>query len=211
MPMGAAAMPPVCLQVHGLSFSQPHCTLFDGWSATFPPGLSWVTGDEGVGKTTLMRLLAGQWPAAAGSVLWQDGMGARALTSSDVFWQDPASTALDEWAVKTYWAHCQSRYPRWSSDALAQWTERLLLSEHVDKSLFMLSTGSKRKVWLAAALSAQACVTLLDEPYAALDQPSRHILREELTQIVRRGPGVWLVADHACPVDGEPTQTLWLT
>lgn len=208
--MREAVSSPVCLHVQGLSFRQPHCQLFDGWSASFSGGLSWITGDEGVGKTTLLRLLAGEWAAAAGTVAWQDSAGTRALTSSEVFWQDPANAGLDDLPVQTYWLQCQARYPRWSADALALWTDRLSLTEHVGKSLFMLSTGSKRKVWLAAAMAAHASLTLLDEPYAALDQPSRLALRQQLTQIAQQTECVWLVADHACPVDGAPGQTLHL-
>jgi ABC-type sulfate/molybdate transport systems ATPase subunit len=74
----------------------------------------------------------------------------------------------------------------------------------------MLSTGSKRKVWLAGALAAHATVTLLDEPEAALDVPSRRALRAELARCNQGGDGVWLVASYSCPIDGDPSQTLSL-
>lgn len=189
-----------CLQVRGLTFSQPHRQLFADWSATFLPGLTWITGDEGVGKTTLLRLVAGEWPAAAGEVVWRDATGARALTPADVFWVEPGTTAFDAMPVQAFWSTCRSRYPRWSEAALATWVTHFSLSEHVEKSLFMLSTGSKRKVWLAAALAAQASVTLLDEPSAALDQPSREALRQELTQRAQQAQAIWLVAGFSCPV-----------
>ena len=46
------------------------------------------------------------------------------------------------------------------------------LTPHLEKPLYMLSTGSKRKVWLAAAFASGAAVTLLDQPFAALDKAS---------------------------------------
>jgi ABC-type transport system involved in cytochrome c biogenesis ATPase subunit len=198
------------LQVKGLSFRQPHVQLFADWSAAFQPGLTWVTGDEGVGKTTLLRLLAGDWLMATGSVHWQDAEGVRLLAPADVYWVDPADTARDDWTVHAYAAACQARYPRWSQATFNQWAEVLSLTEHLDKFLYMLSTGSKRKVWLAGALAAHATVTLLDEPEAALDVPSRRALRAELARCNQGGDGVWLVASYSCPIDGDPSQTLSL-
>lgn len=198
------------LQVSGLSFHQPHAQLFTDWSATFPSGLTWVTGDEGAGKTTLLRLIAGDWPIASGSVLWHEDDAARALTLGDVYWIDPAASARDDLTVHAFAFECQSRFAGWSETAFKHWTKTLALTEHLDKFLYMLSTGSKRKVWLAAALAANARVTLLDEPEAALDQASRAALRAQLARCNQGGQGVWLVASYSCPIEGQPTQTLRL-
>ncbi|MCB8749052.1 hypothetical protein LHU53_19365 [Rhodoferax sp. U2-2l] len=60
--------------------------------------------------------------------------------------------------------------------AWAELLAGLSLVEHLDKPLYMLSTGSKRKVWQAAAFAA---VTLLDDPLAVLDRASiRYVLRQ---------------------------------
>jgi ABC-type multidrug transport system ATPase subunit len=198
------------LQVSGLSFHQPHAQLFTDWSATFPPGLTWVTGEEGTGKTSLLRLLSGDWPVSSGSVRWLEGEAQQALVPADVYWVDPAASARDELTVHAFASECQSRYPGWSQTAFKHWVKTLSLSEHVDKFLYMLSTGSKRKVWLAGALAANARVTLLDEPEAALDQPSRQALRAQLTTCNQGEQGVWVVASYSCPVEGKPTQTLSL-
>ena len=144
------------LQVSGLSFHQPHAQLFTDWSATFPPGLTWVTGEEGTGKTSLLRLLSGDWPVSSGSVRWLEGEAQQALVPADVYWVDPAASARDELTVHAFASECQSRYPGWSQTAFKHWVKTLSLSEHVDKFLYMLSTGSKRKVWLAGALAANA-------------------------------------------------------
>lgn len=198
------------LQVSGMSFRQPHAQLFTDWSATFPSGLTWVTGDEGAGKTTLLRLIAGDWPIASGSVMWLEDEAASALVLGDVYWIDPAASARDDLTVHAFAAECQSRFAGWSETAFKHWAKTLALTEHLDKFLYMLSTGSKRKVWLAGALAANARVTLLDEPEAALDQASRQALRSQLARCNQGEQGVWLVASYSCPIEGQPKQTLRL-
>jgi ABC-type Mn2+/Zn2+ transport system ATPase subunit len=87
-------------------------------------------------------------------------------------------------------------------DAVA---ERLNLSEHLDKTMFMLSSGSQRKViWLAAMVSG-ADLLLMDEPFAALDVASIRALQEMLANWSQ--PSAWILADYQVPTD-VPVQTL---
>jgi heme exporter protein A len=76
----------------------------------------------------------------------------------------------------------------------------LSLEPHLDKQLFMLSTGSKRKVWLAAAFASGATVMLLDQPFAALDKASRDVV----TALLQRAAGdplrACVIADYEAPV-----------
>lgn len=48
--------------------------------------------------------------------------------------------------------------------------------EHAGMCLYMLSSGTRRKVLLAAVLASGAALTLLDEPFATLDRPSVNFL-----------------------------------
>ena len=77
--------------------------------------------------------------------------------------------------------------------------EGFALGPHVHKPLYMLSTGSRRKVWLTAALAAGTALTLLDEPFAALDMPSVRFLREALNDASRHASRAWVLADHEAP------------
>ena len=67
----------------------------------------------------------------------------------------------------------------------------------------MLSTGSKRKVWLAAAFASGATVTLLDEPFAALDTASIGFILAWLRGIASDTDQAWVMADYVAP-DGLP-------
>jgi energy-coupling factor transporter ATP-binding protein EcfA2 len=63
----------------------------------------------------------------------------------------------------------------------------------------MLSTGSRRKVWLAAAFACGAPLTLLDEPFAALDQPSIRFVLSLLQAATTDPLRAWVLADYQAP------------
>ncbi|WP_180126462.1 ATP-binding cassette domain-containing protein [Rhodoferax sp. BLA1] len=172
------------LRVDGLAFSYPQRVLFDGWSACIGPGVTLVLGGESSGKTSLLRLLAGDLVAQAGS-LQIKGVFLQAQPLAyrqQVFWIDPRTEACDTISAKQFFDQQRAKWPGFLPPQAAAWGELLAglsLVEHLDKPLYMLSTGSKRKVWLAAAFAAGAAVTLLDDPLAALDRASiRYVLRQ---------------------------------
>jgi ABC-type multidrug transport system ATPase subunit len=172
------------LQVDGLTFHAPQRVLFNGWSARIGPGVTLVLGGESSGKTSLLRLLAGDLAAQAGS-LQIKGVSLQAQPLAyrqQVFWIDPRTDAFDAISANQFFDQQRAKWPGfWPAEAPV-WAELLAglsLTEHLDKPLYMLSTGSKRKVWLAAAFAAGAAVTLLDDPLAALDRASiRYVLRQ---------------------------------
>ena len=65
--------------------------------------------------------------------------------------------------------------------------------------MYMLSAGSRRKVWLSAAFAAGATLTLIDEPFAALDMSSIRFLRSLLEEASQHTDRAWLLADHVPP------------
>ncbi len=71
-----------------------------------------------------------------------------------------------------------------------------MLHPHLEKKLYMLSTGSRRKVALAGLLVSGATVTCLDQPYAALDLASIKVIREFLNDMADHANRSWVVADY---------------
>jgi len=208
---GFEAQRPVA-RIDGLQFSYPHRRLFTDWSARFPAGLSWVLGDEGSGKSTLLRLLAGDLPAEAGRLqvagvyLDQDTAHYRA----QVFRTDPQSELPQDLTPLQWLAGLQARYPGFDMAAVPALLAQLHLEEHRNKPLFMLSTGSRRKVWLVAAFASGAALTLVDQPFAALDKPSI-VATLALLRAASAMPGrAWVVVDYVPPHGLVPAQTLVL-
>lgn len=197
------AVSPVVLQARGLGYAYPkQAALFTNWSADIAPGVTWVGGDESTGKTTLLRLLAGELQPQSGSLCLGDGTtlaGDRAAYQRQVAWADPRSAACDALTPIAYWEGLQARHPAWDSALLADLIEGLALEPHLPKTLYMLSAGSKRKVYLAGAFASGAAITLLDEPFAALDKASIGLVSELLQEAASHPSRAWVVADYLAP------------
>jgi ABC-type transport system involved in cytochrome c biogenesis ATPase subunit len=79
----------------------------------------------------------------------------------------------------------------------------LSIEPHLGKPLYQLSTGSRRKVFIAATLASPAVLALLDQPFTALDAPSITFLREEFTRRAQCPDQALLLADYQ-PPEGVP-------
>mgnify|MGYP000682776368 CR=1 FL=1 len=140
------------------------------------PGLNAVTGDEGSGKTRLLRELAQGTPHA--------------------LWLDLRLPEHDEQTPEQVWETLQAQCTGWNPDLQADLVQALHLQDHLGKKLFMLSAGSRRKVGLVGLLASGATVTCIDQPYAALDMASVRVIQEFLTDMADHPSRAWVVADH---------------
>ena len=202
------------LRVQALSFSYPARHVFTAWSADFAAGLTWVRGSNGSGKSTLLKLLAGALPPLAGHLQVQ-GIAAAAQPLDyrrEVFWCGPGAIAFDHLQPPEYFAFLRSLYPRLDSAALQGHVEGLGLPRFMGTRLAELSTGTQRKVWLAAALAAGTAAVLLDEPLNALDQASLAYLLAQLQHCAASSTQSWVVASHeALGAAGESATLLELS
>jgi ABC-type multidrug transport system ATPase subunit len=173
----------------GPAAAQP---LLDALHFDIPAGVTALTGDEGTGKTSLLRLLAGDLTAVSGSV---------SVAPDDVFWVDLQGAEHDQATVQACWDALRPRYPRWNETLLQDLADALDMTQHRSKRLEMLSTGSRRKVMVIAALASGATVTLLDQPFAALDLKSIRAIKDFLHEAAEHPSRAWVVADYEAPDD----------
>jgi ABC-type multidrug transport system ATPase subunit len=189
------------LLVDGVTFEFPQRPVFNHFSATIPGGITYVVGDESTGKSTLLRLFAGDLKPQAGSIAVCGMRQSDDLASfkKHVFWIDPRTTEYDQISPNDYFDMQRKFYLTFDEPLLHELIEGLNLSDHVSKAMYMLSAGSKRKVWLAAAFASGASVTLLDEPFAALDKASINFLIDRLMAFAPSSGRAWVIADYELP------------
>jgi heme exporter protein A len=171
--------------------------LFEGVAARVERGGALLlVGPNGTGKSSLLRLLAGLLPAAAGRV---EFAGRRAFLGHEVALK-PRQTLGGELA---HWARLDGGLARLPAALKAMNLEAL-----TDVPCRMLSSGQKRRAGLARVMAAGADLWLLDEPTAGLDMASAALLADAMAAH-RAAGGLVVAAVHGdIGLDGAETVRL---
>jgi ABC-type transport system involved in cytochrome c biogenesis ATPase subunit len=198
--------PRTMLSVSDLCFSWPQRPLFEQLSFEVPAGVSLVVGDDGSGKSTLLALLAGAVQPQSGRRVIEDIERNENPDgySKKVFWIDPQTESHHAITANEFLRRQSEHFPHFDTHKVAQLIHGFSLEPHLSKPLYMLSTGSRRKVWWVAAFAALTPVVLLDQPFAALDGPSSRFLCELLDEASGHTDRAWLLADHGVPQGVTP-------
>jgi len=160
--------------------------LFTDLSLDIGPGVTLLRGDSGSGKTSLLRLVAGNLVAKGRIALHgRTREDDRAAWDRDVAFSDADDPRLDALTAAGVMAALRERHGALDEPAWQRHLDGFALQPHLAKAMFQLSTGTRRKVVLAAALAMHCPLTLLDEPGAGLDAASLRHLRQALTEADR--------------------------
>ena len=140
-------------------FSYPGKEIFKDLSLEFPDqGTIALMGPSGMGKTTLLRLLAGLEKPASGQI---KGSGQKKI--SFLFQEDrllPWLTAKKNVALAA------------DEEKAAYWLSQMEI-ENAAQSPLEMSGGMQRRVALARAMAYEGDILLLDEPFKGLDESLR--------------------------------------
>lgn len=148
-----------------------------------------VVGRSGCGKSTLLRILAGLIRPSSGHVLLNGEKVVRPSQDLAVVFQD-YSKSLPPWRTVSENVRLSMLNFKLTRSEENSRIEKYLsivgLSENANKYPWQLSGGMQQRVAIARALSRQPKVLLLDEPFGALDAPTRFELEDQLLDIVRK-------------------------
>ncbi len=144
------------IHIDGLRFDYDGTRVIDDLTATLGRRTC-VTGPSGVGKTTLLRLLAGLEKPSAGTIT---GVPARVAV---LFQED----RLLSWCSARQ--NVAAVLPPTRGGEADEWLRQVELGEQMDSLPDKLSGGQKRRVALARALAFGGGLLILDEPFKGLD------------------------------------------
>jgi len=157
-----------------------------------------LLGPSGCGKSTVLRLIAGLEQPSAGQVR-VDGQAARArVAQMSYVFQEPTlmpwSSVLDNVALPLRIKAIARRPAREQAErALAA----VGLADRARAYPAELSGGMKMRASIARALVTRPAVLLLDEPFAALDEITRHRLNDELLALWRQQAPTAVFVTHS--------------
>ncbi|KKZ56231.1 phosphonate ABC transporter ATP-binding protein [Haemophilus haemolyticus] len=171
------------VHIQDLSLAFTEQVLFEHLDLTLLPN-EWVSllGYSGVGKSTLLRLIAGldTQGKVQGNIISHPNIKVAWLPQKDTLY--PWLSIVDNVQLENVLFGNKSAKTTLQAKALL---EQVGMSEHLNKNCAQLSGGQKQRVALARVLMQNADLVLLDEPFSALDAISRYQLQNLAYELLK--------------------------
>ncbi len=209
------------LITRSLTIGYPRKPLASNLDLELRPGeMVCLLGPNGVGKSTLLRTLAGMQPALGGKVLL-NGRDIHSMPASELARHLAVvlTTRLEVGHLPVYTLVSLGRHPytNWfgllrARDHAAirralEYTDSLSLA---DRFFHELSDGERQRVLIARALAQEPQVLLLDEPTAFLDLPRRIETLRLLRRLARQTGCAVLLSIHDLDLALRLADRLWV-
>lgn len=160
-----------------------------------------VIGPNGAGKSTLLMALSTLLPITSGEIYFQDQ---KILRKNQLYFrkqigmvlQDPL--LLDSSVSDNIATGMRFRGKKESEikKSVANWAEKLNITKLLRRKSRQLSGGEAQRVSLARALALDPKILFLDEPFSALDSPSRVKLISDFQKVQRENKVTTLFVTH---------------
>ena len=191
------------LQVENLCLSRGTRTLFRGLSFAVEAGCAAaLVGENGVGKTSVLRAIAGLLEPTAGTIRFfgDDGVEADEAIRRQahlVGHLDGLAGSLTAWAEVEF----AVAWTGGSIDVARKTVSRLGLERVLDLPVRKLSAGQRRRLTMIRLVASPRPLWLLDEPTTALDAASRGWMEGTMRAHLDGGGLIVAAAHDPLPID----------
>ena len=187
------------ISLNGISYSYGFSYVLRDFSAQFAPSeVTLVTGANGVGKTTLLKIIAGLFAHENGNIHIQDRVSQTIDRQQLCHWisaENPLKSKLTvQENLKFLMTLKTGKRPNTSS--LTQALSHFNIDLTADKRVQYLSSGQRMRVFLSSLLLDDRPVWLLDEPSSHLDSSGRLILNNMIQKHTKKQNGIVIIATH---------------
>lgn len=202
------------LKAHDLACVRGERLLFKNLSFELKAGgLVYVLGDNGSGKSSLLKLLCGLLTAETGSVLWceQNIRHESEVYQSNLTYIGHLNGLKDELSAleNLSFSHAIAGKKITSKQLLAA-LAATGMERYAHLPVGELSLGQKRRVALTRLWLTTNPLWILDEPFAALDAAAIALLASRLTQHLSNGGMVVMTSHQDVAIQANAIQTLRL-
>lgn len=186
----------ISIQLQRVSKSFSDKVLFADLSYTFHKKVYHIIGKNGVGKSTLLRLIVGLDFPDSGAVMLNNKYSVRdnSVNAKKLFYV-PDDLALYPFLTGKEFLSWIANARTKNVDEIEELIERFELQQHLNTLIADMSFGTKKKFLLSSALIGQPDFIILDEPLNGLDKKSQQVLLLLLQEKVNQS-GILLTTHH---------------
>ena len=187
------------VKLENVSTVRNEALINDNVSITIHSGTGLVLrGKNGVGKTTLMRAIAGYLPITSGAISINNASVSEVDLASLCHFIGEANGLKDNYSVQedlSHWASVAGIEKNIANDSIVSALEAFGISDLVHTKTTMLSQGQKKRVALSRLLILNRPIWLLDEPTNGLDKTTIKKLSRVIENHLSQG-GIVICASH---------------
>jgi len=196
----------VCLRGDRLLFKNVEFELNAG-------GLLYVLGENGSGKSSLLRMMCGLLMPEAGEIFW---IGKRIKDVAESYLSDLTYIGHlnglkdDLTALENLYMGARLASNEVNENSAMAALSAIGISRCANLPVRVLSQGQKRRVALAKLWVSKSKLWILDEPFAALDAASVVVLANQLSDHMLNGGMVVITTHQEVTIKAQSTNTLRL-
>ncbi|MCR4815639.1 MAG: ABC transporter ATP-binding protein [Bacteroidales bacterium] len=171
------------IDIKNFSFAYTKTQVFENINLQFQKGAIYgLLGENGVGKTTLLKVISGLLKPTAGSCTVDDQVSFDRQPSflQSIFLLPDEVPLPDSATPQKFFADLAPFYPKQSEEMLRHLADELKVD--ITRKFKEMSFGQQKKSLLACALALNTEYLLLDEPTNGLDIPSKADFRRILSE-----------------------------